>query len=122
MAHFVGQSGAAALAPGPLASTDHRNVQSDFRWAHAPTMIQLAPFTEGTLWTSSSGLGGGMSGYGSLDGDAGSSVAHWEPWDSGGWEDTGGQKQNVIVGLATGTNVTNLTSVTTDELTCELIG
>jgi hypothetical protein len=31
-------------------------------------------------------------------------------------------EQNVIVALATGSNVTNLTSVTTDELTCELIG
>lgn len=31
-------------------------------------------------------------------------------------------EQNVIVGLATGTNVTNLTSITCDELTCELIG
>lgn len=99
MAHFVGQTGAAAIAPGPLASPDHRNIQRDFRWAHAPTLIQIAPFTEGTLWTSSGGIGGGLSGYGSLDGDTGTSVPHWEPWDSGGgWEDTGGQKQNVIVG------------------------
>ena len=101
MSCFLGQTGAAQIAPGPLVPTDDRAVfsASNYQWSFQPPRMQMEPWREGRLWTSPTGLGGGLNGYGMLNQDAGSQQPCWESWGgSTGWDDTGGQKQKVLVG------------------------
>ena len=94
----LGQTGMAQLGIGALVPSDDRNVQRDFQWAWAVGRLAQSPWADGQLWPATTGLGGGISGYGCLDQDAGTAVQNWEVCGGTGWNDTGGQKQNVIVG------------------------
>jgi hypothetical protein len=99
MSALLGQSNnSACLGLGTCVPTDDRSAMSTWQWSWKPSRQAQAFFEEGALWTSSTGLGGAISGGSGLFQDAGVEVSRWEHWLGYGWDDTGGQKQNVIVG------------------------
>ena len=87
------------LGVGPCVATDDRLRQWEYQWSYCPLPRAASPWQEGLFWTGSSGVGGGLNGYGGNSGDVGTQVPRWEPDDGcWGWSDTGGAKMNCIVG------------------------
>ncbi len=97
MSCFVGAT--AASFGGMLIDSDDRAVQRDYQWGDKPPRMAQSPWEDGGLWINARSLGGGFSG--SLSGDAQSDGGRWEPYGTAGyfgWDESGGARQNVIVG------------------------
>ena len=101
MSCILGTGGAQTpqVGVGPVAATDDRAVAPvlNYAWSKQPFDFAMNPWADGVLWPSSTGLGGGLQGYGGPQLDAGSQVQKWDV-PASGWSDTGGQKQLTIVG------------------------
>lgn len=94
---------------GPLQAflpvTDDRIALLNYQWVRLCPRQAQSPWQDGQLWSRSGGLGGQFSSFGMVGDDLSLASAKWELYgiDSVGvaaWstDDTGGAKQNVLVG------------------------